>query len=88
MPIVSMARCTTLLLMACRSGGTFATRSAMASTEWSSSPIGKARLAKPAATASVPLMESPVSIASMARRMPMSHGCQTMSGDDIERTGG
>ena len=87
-PIASMARCTTRLLMAWRSGGTLATRSAMASTSSSSRSAGKARLAKPASTDSAPLIESPVSIASMARRKPSSHGCQAMSGDDIRRTGG
>jgi hypothetical protein len=45
-------------------------------------------LANPAATASSPPIESPVSIASIARRIPISHTCQAMSGELIERTGG
>ena len=88
MPIASIARWTTRLFSACMSGGTFATRWAIASTSSSSRSTGYARLANPAATASVPDIESPVSIASIARRIPINHGCHAMSGDDIDRTGG
>ena len=48
--------------MAWRSGGTPATRSAMASTPAIETAGGKARLANPASTAPAPLIESPVSM--------------------------
>jgi hypothetical protein len=39
-------------------------------------------------TASTPLIASPVSISSMALRMPTSQGWNCMSGGLISRTGG
>ena len=51
-------------------------------------PAGNTRLAKPASTASAPLIESPVSNASIARRIPMNQGCHIRSGGAIVRTGG
>ena len=80
MPCASMARCTPRLLSASRSPGTCATRSAIASTSSSSRSAGNARLANPFATASTPVIESPVSTASIARRRPMYHGCHKQVG--------
>ena len=87
MPMASMARCTVRLLSCTMSGGTRAIRSATASTSSSSSSAGKARLAQPRRTASSPEIESPVTIISMAARMPSSQAWNCMSGTP-KRTAG
>src|SRR5262249_23602669 len=87
-PIASIARWTTRLLSACKSRGILATRRATLRTAPSSWSGGKARLANPICAASIPFIESPVSIISIALRRPISHGWYAQSGDDIARTGG
>ncbi len=62
-------------------------RWATASTSASRSASGKARLAQPRRTASRPEMESPVTIISMAARMPSSQAWNCMSGTP-KRTAG
>ena len=62
-------------------------RSATSSTASSSSASGKARLAQPRRTASTPEIESPVTIISMAARMPRNHAWKCMSGTP-KRTAG
>jgi hypothetical protein len=79
-PITSIARCTVRLLSWTMSGGTLATRSATARTRSSSSSAGKAALAQPSRAASAPEIESPVSIISIAARMPMNQAWNCMSG--------
>ena len=79
-PMYSICRCTARLLSCTTSGGMAATRWATASTASSSSASGKAALAQPSATASIPLMESPVIIISIARRMPRNQTWKCISG--------
>ena len=55
-------------------------RSATSSTSSSSSASGKARLAQPRRTASTPEIESPVTIISMAARMPEEPGVEVHVG--------
>lgn len=62
-------------------------RDATASTCSSSSSTGKAALAQPTRTASRPVIESPVSIASIALRIPIVHAWKCMSGTP-KRTAG
>ena len=49
---------------------------------------GTARLAKPRAAASMPVIASPVRNISIAERMPMSQGWNWLSGGLIKRVGG
>ena len=67
--------------------GSSAMRSATFSTSPSSSSSGNARLAQPRRTASVPESESPVTIISMAARIPTNHAWKCMSGTP-KRTAG
>ena len=62
-------------------------RCATSSTASSSSSAGYAALAQPRSTASTPEMESPVSIISIALRIPRNHGWKCMSGTP-KRTAG
>ena len=87
-PMTSIALCAARLFNANKSAGILAIRSAIASTAPSSSSAGCARLAKPLVTASTPLIESPVSSASIPRRKPIIQVCHCISGGDIKRTGG
>ena len=87
-PITSIARWTARLLIWVSSVGTSAMRSATVSTVFSSSAAGTARLAKPLAAASVPLIASPVRYISIAVRMPIRNGWNWLSGGLMSRVGG
>ena len=69
------------------SDGISAMRSATSSTSASRSASGNARLAHPRRTASSPEIESPVTIISIAARMPRNHAWKCMSGTP-KRTAG
>ena len=86
-PMISIPRCTTRLLSCAMSGGISAMRFATRTTSSPSCASGKARLAHPSSTACTPEIESPVSIISMAARMPHSHAWKCMSGTP-KRTAG
>ncbi len=87
MPIISIWRCTRRLLSCTMSGGSCATRWASSSTRASSWSAGTARVAQPRLAASTPEIESPVTIISIAMRMPTSQAWKCMSGTP-KRTAG
>ena len=69
------------------SGGSRAIRCATARTSSSRSASGNARLAQPSRTASTPEIESPVTIISIAARIPRNQAWNCMSGTP-KRTAG
>ena len=85
-PMTSAWRWTMRLLIWARSVATAATRSATSRTSASSSAAGNDRLAHPIAAASTPVMSSPVSMISMARRMPSRGSWYCQSGGLATRT--
>ena len=86
-PMISIWRWTTRLLSCTRSMGTVAMRCAISSTRASSSGSGNEALAQPSCAASTPLIESPVSIISIALRMPTNQAWKWLSGTP-KRTAG
>ena len=80
MPMMSIWWCTTRLFICTSSGATLAMRCATSITASSSSSAGNAWFAQPRSTASTPLIESPVSIISIAVRIPRNHAWKCMSG--------
>ena len=86
-PMISICRCTTRLLSCTRSMGTVAMRCASSSTRASSWSAGYDAFAQPSCAASTPVIESPVSIISMALRMPTNQAWKWLSGTP-KRTAG